>query len=90
MLDDKLQTLSRDVESARSSTWAVEETLKVECLALSETIKIVIAEYKSSAGFKHGLVRLGRVTYEFRYRVAYAHFRARYTDLELESNPFVD
>lgn len=28
--------------------------------------------------------------YEFRYRVAYARFRVKYLDLELESDPFTD
>ncbi|THU56296.1 hypothetical protein C4D60_Mb11t15780 [Musa balbisiana] len=90
MLDNELQTLSRDVESARSSAWATKETLKEEHLALLEKIEGAIAEYKSSVGFEHGLVRLGWVTYEFGYRVACAHFRVRYPDLELESDPFAD
>ena len=51
---------------------------------LPEKTKGAIAEYKSSPGFEHGLVRSGRVTYEFGYRLAYACFRAGYPD------PFVD
>lgn len=89
-LDDELQILSQDVESARSSAWAGEETLKQERLALPETIERAIVEYKLSVGFDCGLVRSGRVTYKFRYRVAYARLRARYPDLELESDPFTD
>lgn len=30
------------------------------------------------------------MTYEFEYRVAFARFCAKYPDLELESNPFID
>lgn len=89
-LDDELQTLSRDVESTRSSAWAAEETLKEERLALPETIERAIIEYKSSVGFERDLVRLLRVTYEFGYQMAYAHFRARYPNMELESDPFAD
>ena len=83
-------TLSHDVETARSTAWGTKEALKEERLALPEKIKGAIAEYKSSIGFKRGLVRSGRVTYEFEYRVAFARFRAKYLDLELESNPFID
>ncbi|THU43910.1 hypothetical protein C4D60_Mb02t01830 [Musa balbisiana] len=90
MLDDELLTLSHDVKSARSSAWATEQVLKEERLTLPEKIKGTIAEYKSSAKFKRSLVRSGRVTYKFGYRVAYARFRARYPDQELESNPFAD
>ncbi|THU72573.1 hypothetical protein C4D60_Mb04t13580 [Musa balbisiana] len=90
MLDNELLTLSHNVETARSSAWAAKEVLKEERLALPRKIKEALAEYKSSAGFEHGLVRSGRVTYEFGYRVAYACFRARYLDQELELDPFVD
>ncbi|RZS28270.1 hypothetical protein BHM03_00061843, partial [Ensete ventricosum] len=37
-----------------------------------------VAQYKGSLGFKEGLKRMGRVTYEYGYRVALARFRARY------------
>ncbi|CAL9044792.1 unnamed protein product, partial [Musa banksii] len=89
-LDDELLTLSHDIESARSLAWTGKEVLKEERLALPEKIKGAIAKYKASIGFEHDLVRSGRVTYEFGYRVAYAHFRARYSDLELKSDPFAD
>lgn len=59
MLDDKLLTLSRDVEVARTVAWAAEEALKEERLALREKIKGAIADYKSSPGFELGLQRLG-------------------------------
>ncbi|THU72493.1 hypothetical protein C4D60_Mb04t12720 [Musa balbisiana] len=51
MLDDDLLTLSRDVESARST----EEALKEECLGLPKKIEEVIVEYKRSPGFELGL-----------------------------------
>ncbi|RRT48658.1 hypothetical protein B296_00037163 [Ensete ventricosum] len=46
------------------------------------------AEYKESLGFKEGLKRMGRVTYEYGYRVALARFHARYPDAEVEEDPF--
>ena len=35
-------------------------------------------------------MRSSQVTYEYGYRVAFARFRMKYSDLDLESNPFVD
>ncbi|RZS12700.1 hypothetical protein BHM03_00044179 [Ensete ventricosum] len=45
-------------------------------------------QYKESLGFKEGLKRMGRVTYEYGYRVALAHFRTRHPDAEVEEDPF--
>ncbi|RZS03243.1 hypothetical protein BHM03_00033397 [Ensete ventricosum] len=47
-----------------------------------------VAEYKGSLGFKEGLKRMGRVTYEYGYRVARARFRARHPDADVEEDPF--
>ena len=62
----------------------------MECLGVPKKIKEAIVEYKKSPEFELGLQRSGQVTYEFRYRVAFARFRVRYPDLELELNPFAD
>ncbi|RRT33560.1 hypothetical protein B296_00035663 [Ensete ventricosum] len=45
-------------------------------------------QYKESLDFKEGLKRMGRVTYEYGYRVALACFRARHPDAEVEEDPF--
>ncbi|RRT60448.1 hypothetical protein B296_00010199 [Ensete ventricosum] len=44
--------------------------------------------YKESTGFKEGLKRMGRVTYEYGYRVALARFHALHPDSEDEEDPF--
>ncbi|RRT34117.1 hypothetical protein B296_00039693 [Ensete ventricosum] len=44
--------------------------------------------YKESAGFKEGLKRMGRVTYEYGYRVALSRFYALHPDSEVEEDPF--
>ncbi|THU57199.1 hypothetical protein C4D60_Mb03t00980 [Musa balbisiana] len=75
-LDDELRTVSNDIESTRSSAWAAEEALKEEQRVLPERIERAVVEYKASAGFERGLVRSGRATYEFGYRVACARVRA--------------
>ncbi|THU55552.1 hypothetical protein C4D60_Mb11t07780 [Musa balbisiana] len=90
LLDDKQLSLSKDVEAIKASTQAVEEALEGERLELPRKVEEVVAKYKASTGFECGLVRSSRVTYEYRYRVACARFWAKYPDLDLESDPFVD
>ncbi|RWW51163.1 hypothetical protein BHE74_00042516 [Ensete ventricosum] len=47
-----------------------------------------VIQYKESAGFKERLKRMGRVTYEYGYRVALVRFHARHTYSEVEEGPF--
>ncbi|RWW41509.1 hypothetical protein BHE74_00053012 [Ensete ventricosum] len=49
-----------------------------------------ISDYKQSVGFRWGLRRMGQVSYEYRYRVALARFQARYPDLEIDNDPFIE
>ncbi|RRT31267.1 hypothetical protein B296_00053365, partial [Ensete ventricosum] len=56
--------------------------------ARAELPKQSIAQYKESLGFKEGLKRMDRVTYEYGYRVALARFRARHPDTDVEEDPF--
>ncbi|RRT84985.1 hypothetical protein B296_00007367 [Ensete ventricosum] len=44
--------------------------------ARAELPRQAIDDYKESAGFKEGLKRMGRVTYEYGYRVALTCFRS--------------
>ncbi|RWW37935.1 hypothetical protein BHE74_00056876 [Ensete ventricosum] len=50
--------------------------------------KQAVDEYKESVGFKEGLKRMGRVTYEYDYRVALSRFRSLHQDPEVEEDPF--
>ncbi|RZR85506.1 hypothetical protein BHM03_00012509 [Ensete ventricosum] len=54
----------------------------------AELPRWAIDDYKESVGFKEGLKRMGRVTYEYGYRVALAHFRSLHPDSEVEEDPF--
>ncbi|RRT37854.1 hypothetical protein B296_00050354 [Ensete ventricosum] len=54
----------------------------------AELPKQAVVHYKESASFKEGLKRMGRVTYEYGYRVALACFRALHSDSEVEEDPF--
>ncbi|RRT50229.1 hypothetical protein B296_00042892 [Ensete ventricosum] len=49
-----------------------------------------IIDYKKSQGFQSGMEKMGQVTYEFGYRVSLERFWAKYLDLSIEENPFVE
>ncbi|RRT32675.1 hypothetical protein B296_00042868 [Ensete ventricosum] len=56
--------------------------------ARAELPRQTVVQYKESLDFKEGLKRMGRVTYEYGYRVALARFHVRYPDAEVEEDPF--
>ncbi|RRT31347.1 hypothetical protein B296_00053696 [Ensete ventricosum] len=56
--------------------------------ARAELPRQSVVQYKESLGFKEGLKRMGRVTYEYGYRVVLARFRARHPNAEVEEDPF--
>ncbi|RRT31425.1 hypothetical protein B296_00050782 [Ensete ventricosum] len=56
--------------------------------ARAELPRQSIVQYKESLGFKEGLKMMGRVTYEYGYRVALARFRARHPNANVEEDPF--
>ncbi|RRT43798.1 hypothetical protein B296_00056169, partial [Ensete ventricosum] len=55
--------------------------------ARGELPRQAIDRYKESIGFKEALKRMGRVTYEYGYRVALARFHAVHPDSKVE-DPF--
>ncbi|RZR99496.1 hypothetical protein BHM03_00029059 [Ensete ventricosum] len=56
--------------------------------ARAELPKQTVVQYKESLGFKESLKRMGRVTYEYGYRVVLARFHARHPGAEVEEDPF--
>ncbi|RWW47161.1 hypothetical protein BHE74_00046870, partial [Ensete ventricosum] len=64
------------------------QLLKALESARAEMPRQAIDDYKESTDFKEGLKRMGRVTYEYGYRVALAHFRSLHPDSEVEEDPF--
>ncbi|RZR91479.1 hypothetical protein BHM03_00019613 [Ensete ventricosum] len=56
--------------------------------ARAELPRQAVDHYKESVGFKEGLKRMGRVTYEYGYLVALPRFRALHSDSEVEEDPF--
>ncbi|RZS25564.1 hypothetical protein BHM03_00058785, partial [Ensete ventricosum] len=56
--------------------------------ARAELPRQSVVQYKESLDFKERLKRMGRVTYEYGYRVALARFHARHPDTEVEEDSF--
>ncbi|RZS02484.1 hypothetical protein BHM03_00032545 [Ensete ventricosum] len=46
--------------------------------------------YKASQGFKSGLKKMGQVSYEFGYRVAFERLRGKHPEIEIEQDPFAE
>ncbi|THU55185.1 hypothetical protein C4D60_Mb11t03890 [Musa balbisiana] len=64
------------------------EALEAEIRQRPEKDKKLIKDYKGSSGFQLGLVRTGRVSYEYGYRIALARFKARNPDSKVVEDPF--
>ncbi|RRT68226.1 hypothetical protein B296_00001700 [Ensete ventricosum] len=64
------------------------QTMKALESARAELPRQSVVQYKESLGFKEGLKRMDRVTYEYGYRVALARFHARHPDTKVEEDPF--
>ncbi|RWW58207.1 hypothetical protein BHE74_00034956 [Ensete ventricosum] len=61
----------------------LETELKVEDLK-------VVTSYKASQGFESGLEKMGRISYEFGYRVVLERFPGRHPEAAVEENPFAE
>ncbi|RRT39876.1 hypothetical protein B296_00053969 [Ensete ventricosum] len=82
--EERAAELQEELERTRRER--DEALLKHE--ASEKELHETIVEYKESLEFKEGLKRMGRVTYEYRYRVALARLHARYPDDEVKEDPF--
>ncbi|RZS27888.1 hypothetical protein BHM03_00061420 [Ensete ventricosum] len=87
-----LAEVQRLLKEARVRAWKMDDELLHAVKALenarTELPRQAVIQYKESTGFKEGLKRMGRVTYEYGYRAALARFHARHPDLEVEEDPF--
>ncbi|CAD5170566.1 unnamed protein product [Musa acuminata subsp. malaccensis] len=84
---DSLELIRR-LEEVRAEARGASEALDVEIRQRLEKDKRLIEDYKGSSGFQLGLVRTRRVSYEYGYRIALAHFKGRHPDLEVAEDPF--
>ncbi|RRT57308.1 hypothetical protein B296_00041685 [Ensete ventricosum] len=48
----------------------------------------VVASYKVSRGFESGLKKMGRVSYEFEYRVALERLRGKHPEIAIKQDLF--
>ncbi|RWW35668.1 hypothetical protein BHE74_00059375 [Ensete ventricosum] len=88
--EKELHEVHRLLKEARVRARKMDDELLQAVKALEsdrvELPKQTIVQYKESLGFKEGLKRMGRVTYEYRYRVALARFHVRHPDAEVEED----
>ncbi|RWW73086.1 hypothetical protein BHE74_00019070 [Ensete ventricosum] len=75
--------LEGDVLSLTEATTFLEVELKGEGPK-------VVATYKASRGFESSLEKMGRVSYEFEYRVTLEQLRGKHPEIVIEQNPFVE
>ncbi|RRT39184.1 hypothetical protein B296_00046801, partial [Ensete ventricosum] len=82
----------RLLKEVRVRAWKMDDELLQAVKALdsarAELPKQMVVQYKESLGFKECMKRMGRVTYEYVYRVALTSFHARHLDAEVEEDPF--
>ncbi|RWW69933.1 hypothetical protein BHE74_00022434 [Ensete ventricosum] len=81
--------------AATTERWVKELEDKIERIRLNLTeLKAkgqkAIATYKASRGFESGLEKMGRVSYEFRYRVALERLRGKHPYVMIEVDPFTE
>ncbi|RRT55414.1 hypothetical protein B296_00019779 [Ensete ventricosum] len=83
---------NREMEEFLSVAQAVRKKAKKDLIAeLSAALKkarATIAQYKESPDFKLGLKTMGRINYEFRYKIALRCFWTKHPGLEVEEDPY--
>ncbi|RZS12592.1 hypothetical protein BHM03_00044076 [Ensete ventricosum] len=83
---------AREVEQSLVAAQAVwkkaDESLAAERDTTLERAHVKIAQYKETPGFKFGLEKIDRVSYEYGHKVALARFRGKYPQLEIEEDPY--
>ncbi|RRT75503.1 hypothetical protein B296_00009486 [Ensete ventricosum] len=85
----EIQRLLKEVRvRARKMDDELLQSVKALESTRAELPKQAVDRYKESTDFKEGLKQMGRVTYEYGYRVALARFRALHPDSEVEKDPF--
>ncbi|RRT69108.1 hypothetical protein B296_00026524 [Ensete ventricosum] len=94
-LEQEVRVLRPSLDEARNDR----ARLEGDVLSLTEAMTLLKAElkakgpravaaYKASRGFESGLEKMGRVSYEFGYRVALERLRRKYSKITIEQDPF--
>ncbi|RWW76658.1 hypothetical protein BHE74_00015236 [Ensete ventricosum] len=79
-LDNKLDVLRKEVQRLKDGGDSGAVAAVKQRTSKAQSLK--------SPRFETGLVRMGRVSFEYGYQLALAWFHARYPDLEMEEDPF--
>ncbi|XP_065004127.1 uncharacterized protein LOC135636366 [Musa acuminata AAA Group] len=80
--------LSKRAEKAEAEARAASEALAEELRLRPSKDKEAIDAYKKSENFELGLTRMGRVSYEYGYRIALGRFGSCPPGSEVERDPF--
>ncbi|RZR75582.1 hypothetical protein BHM03_00062789 [Ensete ventricosum] len=88
-VDDRARA-DRQLSPARGGGFVLDQGGDTSSVGLKVEGSKVITQYKVSRGFESGLEKMGRVSYEFGYRVALERFRAKYRDSTIEENPYAE
>ncbi|RWW39669.1 hypothetical protein BHE74_00054976 [Ensete ventricosum] len=99
-LEGEVENMWTELESLRSQRRELEQDVGVMRSSLdgarntelawrAEGLKAVAA-YKASQGFESGLKKMGRVKYEFGYRVVLERLRGKHSEMTIERDPFVE
>ncbi|RWW70209.1 hypothetical protein BHE74_00022120 [Ensete ventricosum] len=84
----KNQEMEEFLSVAQTVRKKAEKDLAVEFSVTPKKARVTIAQHKESPCFKSGLEKMGRVSYEFGYKIAVTHFQTKHLGLEVEENPY--
>ncbi|RWW71540.1 hypothetical protein BHE74_00020711 [Ensete ventricosum] len=90
---DELMNRADNLDGARNDRAHIEGdmlSLIEETTLLEVEGPRVVAAYKASRGFESGLGKMGRVSYEFKHRVALERLRGKLMEIEVEQDPFAE
>ncbi|RWW44234.1 hypothetical protein BHE74_00050032, partial [Ensete ventricosum] len=87
-LADAQQLLKEARVRARKMDDELLQAVKALESTRAELPRQTIVQYKELLGFKEGLKRMSRVTYEYEYRVALSRFHAQHPNAEVEEDLF--
>ncbi|KAJ8467355.1 hypothetical protein OPV22_029907 [Ensete ventricosum] len=87
-LADAQQLLKEARVRARKMDDKLLQAVKALESTRAELPRQTVVQYKESLGFKEGLKRMSRVTYEYEYRVTLSRFHAQHPDAEVEEDLF--
>ncbi|RRT40549.1 hypothetical protein B296_00046892 [Ensete ventricosum] len=76
----------KELEGEVENMWTELESLRSQRRELEQDVGVM----RSSRGFESGLKKMGRVIYEFGYRVVLERLRGKHSEMTIERDPFVE